>query len=283
VELDRVSLAAVRRSKRYALDMLRYHWDYYACLAQQRVEESDAIKKSLLGAAEGPFEFNGWQRVVDYRYSLAPLSAIGSVITDPGGRFNIGDVDKTRFTRFAGLYIASNESTALVEKFGADDKDTGLSNLDFALRPGRSYTCVSVTGRMEAVLDLRSPNRLEPFVEIIKAFKLPPDLAGRASALGVPPPTVVDSVTKLVGLVMAAAWRDLPMQADIPAGSQIFGQLVWNAGIEGIVYPSVETNSACIVVFPENLASSSFVRLDHEPPVGVAFRQLDGTNYREFI
>jgi hypothetical protein len=264
------------------LELLRYHWDYYAALAQQRFEFRDAIKESLLTAAEGPFDFTGWQRVVDYRYSLQPLSAIGSVVTDPGGRFNIGDIDKTRFTPFAGLYIASQEATAIIEKFGPNDENVGLSNLDFALRSGRSYTCVSVSGRLETILDLRNPTRLEPFVEIITKFRLPGDLAARARELEIAPPSVVGNLDQLIRLLMAAEWRDQPMQVDIPAGSQIFGQLVWDAGIEAIVYPSVQTGAACLVVFPENLASSSFVRLDHEAPVGVACR-LDGTNYRGFV
>lgn len=283
VEFDRVNLAAVRTTKRYARDVLRYHWDYYAAIAQQRVEHSDEIKKSLLGAAEGPFEFKGWQRVVDYRYSLKPLSTVGSVISDPGGRFNIGDIDKTRFTRFPGLYVASDEATALAEKFGNDDARTGLSNLDFALRSGRSYTCVSVSGRLDAVLDLRSADRFEPFVEIIKQFKVPASLTARAPEVGEPPPTVVRSVGQLLGLVMSADWRRLPMRVDVPAGSQILGQLAWDAGIEGIVYPSARTGAACVVVFPENLASSSFVRLDHDPPPGVQHSRLDSTNYRDLI
>lgn len=63
--LDQFTLAAVRSGKNYAREVARYQWDYYAALAQQRAEKSDEIKKSLVGAAEGPFAFKGWQRIVD--------------------------------------------------------------------------------------------------------------------------------------------------------------------------------------------------------------------------
>ena len=283
IVLDQFTLAAVRSGKNYAREVARYQWDYYAALAQQRAENSDEIKKSLVGAAEGPFEFKGWRRIVDYQYSLHPLSTVGSVVTDPGGRFNIGDIDRARFSPFPALYLAFDQPTAIVEKFGPAEGTSGLSNLDFALRAGPSYSCVSVSGGLDAVINLQHPERLQAFVDIIKKFKLPSDLAGRSSAIGQPLPTAVGTVEDLIAAVTIPEWRNEPMQVDIPAAPQIFGQLVWTAGIEGILFPSSKTGEACLAIFPENLSASSFAQLDHKAPAGVTDLRLDGTTYRNFV
>lgn len=63
----------------------------------------DALKSSLREVA-APFEFSAWQRAVKYRYSLAPLSTKGSLV-DPGGRFNIGAIDPSRFPLFPALLL----------------------------------------------------------------------------------------------------------------------------------------------------------------------------------
>ncbi len=283
IELERFDLAAVTGAKNYARATARFYWDHYASLAQQRAEKRDEITKSLIGAAEGPFDFSGWQRIVDYRYSFHPLSTVGSVITDPGGRFNVGDIDRARFSPFHALYLAADRSTAILEKFGEDDPENRLSNLDFALRSETSFSCVSVTGHLDAVLDLRHADRLGPLVEIIKRFKLPPDLPGRARQLRISFPKIVTTVSELIHVLLSPKWRIEPMQVDIAAASQIFGQLVWTAGLEGIVFPSSKADGACLAIFPDNLSPSSFVELDDEAPSAVTHRRLDRTNYRDFI
>ncbi len=283
IVFDEFTLDAVQGAKKFARERARYYWDYYAALAQQRAENSDEIKKALVGAAEGPYSFRCWQRIVDYQYSLHPLSTVGSVVTDPGGRFNIGDIDTTRFSPFPALYIAADLPTAMIEKFGPSDGGSGLSNLDFALRSGASFSCVSVSGALDTVIDLRRPERLQAFVDIIKRFKLPSDLAGRGRALMQSPPRTVRSTEDLVEAVMTPKWRDEPMQVDIPAASQLFGQLIWTSGIEGIVFPSVKSGETCLAIFPANLSASSYAKLDDAAPAGVTHLRLDGTTYRDFV
>ncbi len=281
--LEQFSLAAVRDAKNFAREVARYQWDYYAALAQQRAEKSDEIRKTLVGAAEGPFPFKGWQRIVDYQYSLHPLSTVGSVVTDPGGRFNIGDIDRARFPPFPALYLAADQQTSIIEKFGPVDDISGLSNLDFALRAGPSFSCVSVSGSLDTVINLQHPERLQAFVDIIRKFKLPSDLAGRSNALKLQPPRTVGTVDELIAAVTMPDWRNEPMQVDIPGAPQIFGQLVWTAGIEGILFPSSKTGEACLAIFPENLSASSYAELHHKAPAGVTALRLDGTNYRNFV
>lgn len=281
--LDQFTVDAVRNAKKYGRERVRYYWEYYTSLARQRTEKSDEIKRCLLSAAEVPSPLKRWQRVVDYRYSLHPLSAVGSLITDPGGRFNIGDIDRTQFPPFPALYLAADQSTAIVERFGEIEAPAGLSNLDFALRSGPSFSCVSVSGCLDSVVDLRHRERLRSFVDIIKTFKLPTDLAAHARELGIDPPSVIGSVDELISALTRPGWREEPMQVDIPAASQIFGQLVWSAGIEGIVFPSSRSGAACVAIFPENLSSSSFAELDDKAPAGVTHLRLDGTTYRDFV
>lgn len=67
------------------------------------------------------------------------------------------------------------------------------------------------------------------------------------------------------------------MQVDIPAPSQIFGQLALGAGAEGIRFASSKTKKPCL-----NLADASFVQLDGAAPTGVEHTWLDSTNWRDF-
>lgn len=40
--------------------ILRYHWDFYNDLAYQRHQVADVLRKALLEATSGPYEFNEW-------------------------------------------------------------------------------------------------------------------------------------------------------------------------------------------------------------------------------
>jgi hypothetical protein len=281
--LDRVTVEGVRQGRQLAEEALRYHWDYFAALQHQRSRAATEINKALLGAAEGPFTLEGWQRVVDYRYSLEPLSSSGSVRSDPGGRFNIGDIDRAKFPAFPALYLASDRETALLEKFGRDDPQGELGALDFALRRATSFSNVAVSGRLESVINLEHADRLQPFVDLISTFTLPPDLAGRARRLRFEAPNLVDSVDDLIKNLTLPDWRILPMQFDVPASAQVFGQLVAAAGIEGIVYPSIKSGAPCLALFPQNLGVSSYVQLDDEPPDASVIRRLDASTWLDLV
>src|SRR5207253_1985063 len=76
-------------------------------------------------------------------------------------------------------------------------------------------------------------------------------------------------------------WRNVPTLCDIPANSQIFGQLVLNAGIEGILYPSKLTGDHCLAIFPVNFAgSSSYVELGADAPTKLLGpRRIDAGNW----
>jgi len=90
-------------------------------------------------------------------------------------------------------------------------------------------------------------------------------------------------VEELVTAVTMPGWRNDPMLVDIPGSPQTFGQLIWTAGIEGILFPSSKSGANCLAIFPVNLSASSYAELDHEAPAGVTHLRLDGTTYRNFV
>ncbi len=67
------------------------------------------------------------------------------------------------------------------------------------------------------------------------------------------------------------------MAYDLPAQPQLFGRLVTDAGIEGIVYCSRYSHEPCVAIFPQNFkGTDSYVALDDEPPPQNTVRRLDG-------
>ncbi|MBC6415356.1 MAG: hypothetical protein GDA46_03080 [Bdellovibrionales bacterium] len=67
---------------------------------------------------------------------------------------------------------------------------------------------------------------------------------------------------------MTLIWRKYPSIYNIPSISQIFGQLVRNAGIEAIVYKSTKKSKTdlCMTLFPENFKhSDSYIKLEDCP------------------
>src|SRR6266699_2086977 len=109
LESGRVS-DSVNSRKLYE-DLVEFHWRYYSELAFQRRKIREELNSSLRNAA-ADFQCSRWQRVVKYKYSLDPLSAKGS-LSDPGGRFNVGAIDPTRYPMFPALYLAADKATAL--------------------------------------------------------------------------------------------------------------------------------------------------------------------------
>ena len=280
--LDKFSAQDIDRWNKFRDDILRFHWDYYNSLAYQRSQISEDLSKALLGAAEGPFQFSKWQRIVTYKHSDEPLSLLGSFV-DPGGRFNIGDINSVQFPPFPALHVAVDKPTALQEVL-SQDIATGreAEALDSALIRPDSITVVSVSGYLDSVINLRHPARLEVFVDLIKGFSIPAHLTQRAKILGVAPPALVRDRAKLLEILLDPNWRGWPMQFDVPAPCQLFGQLVAKAGIEGIVYPSKFGGKDCLAIFPQNFEDADvFVQLDDVPPLEVQVRRLDATTWRK--
>ena len=116
------------------------------------------------------------------------------------------------------------------------------------------------------------------FVDLIKDFTIPDYLKKTAKEIREVEPDLVKTVPKLMSVLLDSKWCLPPMQFDVPAGSQIFGQLVFDAGVEGILYTSKFTEKECLVIFPQNLEEGSFVQLDDDAPKETKVLRLD-SNY----
>lgn len=232
--------------------ILRYYWDLYSALAYERRKIADQINITLLEAACGVYEFKGWQRQVRYKYSLSPLSTKGSLI-EPGGRFNIPNINPDQISPFPALYIAEDKETTLQEAGQKNNTPQGLSALDLALIKKDSISIVAVNGKLESIIDLHHPNKLKSFLNLIRGFSIPKNILQTAKKIGLESPLTVQNLTTLIESLMEPNWRAMCMQFDVPANCQIFGQLVANCGIEGILYPSKFTKKKCLAIYPQNL------------------------------
>jgi len=279
--LESGSISDIFKSKARFDALVEFHWQYYSELAFQRTQIREQLKNSLRGKA-APFEFQNWQRIVRYKHSLNPLSTRGSV-TDPGGRFNVGQIDPARYPVFPALYIASDKGTALAEVLGREQNTGSLTPEELALTKPDSITAVSVSGKLESVLEIRERGNLLPFVNLIKGFKVSKSLVLKARKLRF----LLDLVKtpKVLGDVLEQRnWREWPMLYDVPSTCQVFGGIVMNAGIEGILYNSAITQRECLAIFPQNfLNSSSFLELDDEPPSAEVQRRVDSTNFDSIL
>ncbi len=280
--LETGTLPDLLRAKDLTQKILEYHWEFYSELAYQRKQIADEITKALNERATGPFSFSKWQRAVKYRYSLNPLSVLGS-LRDPGGRFNIGEINSNYFPAFPALYLAKEKETTLGEILGNEPAENSkLSALDRALTKTDSITIVSVSGSLEKVFDLREAQALDRFIDLIKGFSISDAILKKARNVGEPIPVIIKDVDSLVKSILDPSWRIAPMRFDVPSNSQIFGQLISSAQIEGIVYPSAVDGKDCLAVFPRNFeATNSYVQLDDETPDPNVLKRLDAATWRQ--
>lgn len=255
----------------------QFHWDWYSDLAYQRSLIADRIKAVLLEAAE-PAAFEKWQRVGKLRYVLDPLSMIGS-LNRPGGRFNIGAINPTLFPPFPALYLASDKETAMQEVLGQDAMAAGLMNpFDTALtRPDSTYNAAA-NWSLRAVIDLRKPEKLDPFIDLIKDFELKDELKERARKNQMPEPTLVRARADLMNIMLDPNWRQWPSLFGVPNSSQIFGQLCLEAGIDGVIYPSKFNDRPNVAIFPKNIGGEAFVELADAVAPETRLRRIDATN-----
>lgn len=274
--LDSGFIADIPKSRALFEQLRQFHWEYYSALAYQRSKIYDSLKSSLRERAK-PFELSKWQRVVKYKYALDPLSTKGSIV-DPGGRFNIGEIDATRYSVFPALYLASDKGTALAEVLGQTASPSLLTPEEIALTKPDSIAAVSVSGHLDAVIDVRDGTNLGAFVALLKGFRLPATLTLEARRLGFRI-EIIRTVPKLVEVLHTPRWREWPTLYDTPAASQIFGRIALDAQLEGILYKSVLTEKPCLAIFHQNFQnSSSYIELDDPAPPELGLRRLDSSN-----
>jgi hypothetical protein len=281
VELERFTQQSLHKWLEASQGIDALHRLLFFDLESLRQRDGQKLLDAIRAGARPGFLFDDWSRIVDYRYSLTPLSSAGSV-KDLGGRFNIGEaLSPGSFSPFPALYVADQYTTAFREKFGIDPTSSvdGLGAADLALRTPSSFTQVRVRGRLDLVIDVEDTAALRPLVEVIKQFPMPKAATSLARRLNLKPPTLVRSATTLQRHLLHPNWRITPAQFGIPSNSQIFGRLVAAAGVHGIAYPSSRTNKGrCLALFAQNWRDSgSFIAIDDDPPKGASPTLLTGS------
>lgn len=277
--LEQTDLASLKEAKRFSEDLLKYNWKFYYELAQQRDSIIDKIKASLLGNISEKFSFQKWQRAVKWKYSLHPMCTNGSK-TFVGQRFNYGDEINSEIQGFSCLYLATDKDTALQETLGqVGTPINGLSPQEIALTNAQSECIVSVSGSLDQIIDLRSSKSLVDFTDLIKDFSLSKELQDQAKLFG-DNPSVITTPKLLLDSILDKDWRDRSVQFQIPANSQIFGNLVAAAGIQGILYPSKLTGKDCLAIFTQNFGNSdSFLKFDDHRPDERVPEKIDSSNF----
>jgi hypothetical protein len=279
--LEEGTLESLQKGKQLSQEHIKYQWDLYSELSFQR----NAIVGDLMGALSEKcvkdFEFQSWQRVVRWKYTNHPFCTMGS-LKQYGGRFNIGEgiSPSGAFKIFPAFYIAQDQLTAKLEAFGSQLNGIKLTPEEISLTNKRSYACISVSGTLDRIIDLTKKSSLTKFTQLISTFKLPSSIYETAQKLNLPKPTLITTPKLLLESFMSNNWRREPSQFDIPANCQIFGQLAFNAGIDGILFKSAKSSKLCLSIFPSNFVNgSSFMSLDDEPPENWIIKKIDLNNF----
>ena len=267
--LDKFSAADIDKWQDVHERHFDHYWLEYSYYANERSKIASKIRKALMKGTVS-FDFENWIRIVTLQHSDALLSAAGSRISITGGRFNFGQIDGSKYPIFSSLYIASDYETAMAEKFSSSSEEKqGLKREEFggALT---SHSTVRLSGKLATVLDVTDNANLKPFLNVIKTIAIPPELVKSAKRSKLPIPENIKTPTQLQKAIREHNWASNPALLNIPAPSQIFGQIVHDAGIQGILYRSKHTEKVCLAIFPSNFENEDGeVRLDDKAPEGV--------------
>ena len=277
-------ISDIRRYKQRQESILDYYFRHYSYFQGERAKHFNKIKECLLQNSKS-YSFENWHRIIDLRFIQKALSSEGSLLNDPGGRFNIGSIDELKFAKFPALYIAEDYQTAFKEKyqvFPNTNQQKGLSAEELSLTNKVSTADLLVEGNIEVLIDLTESKVLREFYNIIKDIKITKKLETDANKLNIPVMYHVKDYDELKKSILGNEWREMPMQVDIPANSQIFGQLAHESGIEAVLYPSKMSKSKkCLAIFPRNFNNSdSYVRIkDEDIPDAIEHGELNSKTY----
>ncbi|MBX3695326.1 MAG: RES family NAD+ phosphorylase [Steroidobacteraceae bacterium] len=278
--LEQISGEQLARSRSRQQAILLWQTQQFAELETQRTLHRARILEALRSIPGITVDLQGWCRAIKLRYALSPLSCLGSL--RQSGRFNFGrDIDEFRFSPFPALYLAESPETALHEMFGATAEKGVLGPQALALTREHSVALLSLRGQVNQVFDLTQPGTLQPFVDITKTFRFSREYRALERTLGIRPASIVNTVSMMLRSFMDPSWRVFNSSVDLPANTQVFGQLAAASGFEGILYRSIRTQGRSLVVFPRNFAGTSSVVRVLDPPEGARCVELTSRTYAE--
>lgn len=279
LELERFSHESLTRWNAVSKDVDELHAAlYFGVQPEQRRLRAELIA-ALSQTQPRALPFSRWTRVVSYQFSLEPLSAAGS-LHGFGGRFNPGaDLDPGTLNPWPALYIAEDPETALREKFqmAAGDSVGGLTPNELALTSSTSYTTLSVNGMLHQVFDMTTTVNLSAIAKVLGRIKIPSRAREIQKRLAVKGGDLwmIATGQQLYDAVLTHNWRTLPVQFGLPAPSQTLAELIRASGFEAILFRSTKGSARCLAVFPDHLASGSFVELADQAPTAVKNAKLD--------
>ena len=158
-----------------------------------------------------------------------------------------------------------------------------LSPEEYSLRPTGSFSCYRVKISLEKVLDLRNPNALKRFLEIISQINPSLHILFLAKKLKLTPPKTVKTVERLYKAILAPNYKQWAAELDQPSQSQWLALYVREAGINGIIYPSVRNQDGFnVAVFSDTFSYSDNVvqLIDPASAVKIEDQKIDQNNFR---
>jgi RES domain-containing protein len=280
LELDRFSGADLKRWEALSADLDELSRELFFALRPAQVRLRPQLIEALQGSPRRTsLAVEHWTRIVPHEFSLAPLSAAGSLRLF-GGRFNAGvDLDEGTLLPWPALYLAEDYETAYREKFSAPSADlsNGLTPAELALAGTESFAVVRISGKIDNVLDLRQPAALDAVAKLYGHIEMP----GRAKALrrklglATRKLHMIRTAQQLYIGVFEPNWRSRPAQFGLPANGQILAEIIRASGYEGILYKSTKANGNCLAVFPDKLTTGSFLELSDPAPKETSYTRLD--------
>jgi hypothetical protein len=278
------------RLEKYDQTRLEFEHDFQGYLASEREKRIDKIIDALTNSALGGFE-NICHRIVASDYGADPLCTYGSLLDS--GRFNFGSVGG-HFNQFDCHYAASNYETAFQEKFHyslEDLKDGPLSPSEMSVMPVGSFNNIRVDISLSRCLDLRDPDSLKSFFEVISeiapssTIQLKWKHFCKKNKIKHERLLTINQLEQLYFSIYDPNFKQFETFLDLPSNSQWLGHYARLAGIQGIIYMSLRNeNGFNIAVFPSNLKNTdSYIKLtDNVPYVDSSRRQMNSVNCEFF-
>ena len=281
-ELDRFSSESIDRWNAYSKDLDELEANLHFALEPERRRLRSELIAALQQHQSNPLDIQGWVRIVDFQFTLMPLSSAGS-LTGYGARFNAGmDLDHGTLNPWPALYIAEDYETAYREKFQLKSSQLidGLKPDELALEHGRSHTTVILKGQVDRVFDMTSSRHLDAVAKVLKKIKMPERAKSLKKRLRMKPNdlSMIQNGQGLYDAVLRQNWRLLPAQFGLPARSHVLAELVRAAGFSAILYRSTMGSGNCLAIFPDKLSGSAYVELADKPPPEVRHIRLDGNS-----
>lgn len=282
-DLDQFTDASIREWIAYGRAVRDFHYALFFDLAGQRAARHKELRAALQHVSPVSVSLDGWCRLVNFQFSNQALSPAGS-LRWVGQRFNFGcDIEPNQFPPFPALYLAENFETAFREYHGLakDKRVEGLRPDELSLEDRGNWVTLQLDGHVNNVFDLTKAANLKGLCQILSKFNLSDRVKKLAVKAKRPPATLVRTPGELLNGLMAENWKVWPVHFDVPANSQVFGQMIVEAGFEGILYRSAKGGERCLAVFTRQLGNSdSRIAVRGECPPGTQLLEISAENSR---